>query len=777
MEWKLNPNAVNQLVKGTTVFSEGESVFGIALVIKGRVLVYNDGIKVIVNSGAFLGINDLYTGKYQSTYTAVDDLILYVFSVNHIDELEQMLLSNSDYHGFMVASNNRMIDDLNLINSSLHKHWSRIHEFITESYAEYLDDAVRRGYKARKSERFDELYLPENELEMIEDKINYYIECKNIPKDVVKAFYSYGNEVTLYQVEDQSSIINQQIEVLKELSNGFITMVECLYDDTDSCLFQFIAAIAIDVVKADGDTGEFISLLDKIIEEVNKADRFIDSMLGYKYKVNRDRMGEIYNMLLSGHQGSSAVSETYLKYSKDDTEMILEELSNSYQKILIFGEIDRDKAIEMNKNLLDFINLADRGSSDNSARTIRRNLAADYYEIYKAVFLKAYEIKKIPKIIDLFLRYGYADERLLTNEQLFSLYFLPEAEMTGPCNVYDIKEWLTLIYEGKKNPSKNEFDMEYPEYVNSLKRQGKVTDKTLKDWLNSPEKRLDYEIQNMFKYNNRTTNGQISTFVPILHKDLLFNDFKRLHLTSEKINKAIEELLIIDYSIFSKEVIYSNEKINIVKEYIVKQVYPDIILMPTVGTNGVMWQEITGKRRDSSARFLFPMFTEGNLLAMMVKVIGRFRWEMCRTIEGTAWNDIKNKSLTSEYFDYLQFYRKNKELSEERKEKIKKQIQKGRNNSREVFLLDYEQWIYYEARGAIKLNKPVREMLSTYCPFARELRERMIKQPLFEEAMGRYQRDKLKKIRELESRFKYLERDNVEIPKELIDTLNYYKES
>ena len=46
------------------------------------------------------------------------------------------------------------------------------------------------------------------------------------------------------------------------------------------------------------------------------------------------------------------------------------------------------------------------------------------------------------------------------------------------------------------------------------------------------------------------------------------------------------------------------------------------------------------------------------------------------TIEGTAWNDIKVKSLTSEYSDYLQFYRKNRELSEERKEKLKYQIQR-----------------------------------------------------------------------------------------------------
>ena len=79
MEWRLNPNAVNQLVRRTTVFSEGESIFAIALVLKGRVLIHNNGVKIIANSGAFLGLNDLYTGKYQSTYTAVDDLIHYVF--------------------------------------------------------------------------------------------------------------------------------------------------------------------------------------------------------------------------------------------------------------------------------------------------------------------------------------------------------------------------------------------------------------------------------------------------------------------------------------------------------------------------------------------------------------------------------------------------------------------------------------------------------------------------------------------------------------------------
>ncbi len=775
MEWRLNPNAVNQLMKGTVIFTEGEPVFSIALVIKGRVLIHNNGAKMVVSTGAFLGVNDLYTGKFQSTYTALDDLFIYAFPVNQNEELEQIFSINSDYHGFMVASNNREIYDLNQIYQGMRKHFSSIYEFLTESYQEYLDSANRGGYRARTSDRFDELYLPEYDLELMEDRIGYYIECRALPMEVIKSFYSYGNAITLFQVNDQVGIINQLIEILKEQAQAYISLIECLFDDTETCFFQLIAGLALEISSAGGDNQEFLDLMKKIMKEVNKADDFVNRMIGFPYSVNRKRMEEIYNLLITDTK-ETINKETFLKYSKADSEKAMQELKDSFQKIIDYAEISTEKAESMKDAMLDFINLKDRSSSDNETRTIRRNVTANHYELYMKVFLKAYKTKQVPKIIDMFLKYGYADERLLTNEQLLSLYFLKETPCNGTCGVYNIKEWLTLIYEGRKDPSKNEFDMEYPEYVRSIRKQGKLTEEEGRDWLVNPIRKVEYEIQNMFRYNNRTTNGQISVFVPVLHRDMLASDFDRIHVTPEKINATINKLLEIDYSVFDHEVIYSNEEKKITKEYIIKRVYPDIILMPTVGCNGIMWQEITGKKRDTSGRFLFPIFTFTNLTTLMVKVFGRFRWEMCRTIEGTAWNDIKHKSLTSEYSDYLQFYRKNKDLSEEKKEKLKNQIQKGRNNSREIFVIDYEQWINYEAKGAIRLNKPVREMLATYCPFAKAIRERLGMQPLFEEAMARYNREKLKKIREVESRHRLLEKDRIEVVPELLNTLNYYKE-
>jgi hypothetical protein len=648
--------------------------------------------------------------------------------------------------------------------------------FLTETYKKYLTMASRRGYKVKSSERINSLSTIASDLELSMDRINYYIECKTLPMDAVKLFYSYGNAITLYQVEDQVNVVNQQMEAIREMAEAYLSMAECLVDDTDTCLFRMIAEMSIDTDNTVGND-ELLDIMDGIIEELNQAETFSERMLGKKVKVNRKRMEEVYHILLTDNKGNEVSTETLLKYSKDASERAMEEMKNSFQKILEYAGIEGSKAEEIKMTMLDYIHMKDKFSSEDTARVIRRKLAEYHYEIYLAVFLKAQEEKIPPRIVDMFLKYGFADERLLTKEQLISIYFLEEEEpKQNLCKIYDIKTWLTLIYEGKREPSKNEFDLEYPEMINGLKKQAKLTEKEAQLWLVDSHKKLEYEIQNMFRYNNRTTNGQITSFVPVLHKDQWSNSIERLRVTSTKLDEAVAGILRVDYSVFDREILYANKEKKIVKEYIIKRIFPDIILMPNVGSNGIMWQEIAGKRRDSAARFLLPAFTDVNITSLLVRILGRYRWEICRTVEGAAWNDIKHKSLTSEYSDYLQFYRKNKELSEEKKERIKLQIQKGRSSSREIFVLDYEQWINYEAIGAIKLNKPVREMLATYCPFAKEIRDQIKLQPMFEEAMARYYRDKQKKVREIEGRYRLLQREQIEITQELVDTLRYYQD-
>ena len=133
----------------------------------------------------------------------------------------------------------------------------------------------------------------------------------------------------------------------------------------------------------------------------------------------------------------------------------------------------------------------------------------------------------------------------------------------------------------------------------------------------------------------------------------------------------------------------------------------------------------------------------------MSENMGSYRWEICRKIQGVYWNDIREKSLTAEYCDYLQFYRKNSNLSVEAKEKVKLALSRSRNNYREVFAKEYQNWLKFESKGSFRLNKVARDILIQYCPFAKDIRQSLKTNPVFESAFNKLEINNQKKVQRI----------------------------
>ena len=180
------------------------------------------------------------------------------------------------------------------------------------------------------------------------------------------------------------------------------------------------------------------------------------------------------------------------------------------------------------------------------------------------------------------------------------------------------------------------------------------------------------------------------------------------------------------------------------------EVLPDFILMPNMGTRGAMWQEIENRRRTTSARMMLSIFHLEELANTIIRLSGEYRWEMCKRVQGARWNDLTELSLTSEYFDYIQFYRKNGDLSTEAKEKIKNSLTKTKNNYKEMFVLDYMYWILYESAGSPRLNKIARNILFNYCPFPKEIRETLGNNPIYREILDKYNVRNAQKVHHIE---------------------------
>ncbi len=469
--------------------------------------------------------------------------------------------------------------------------------------------------------------------------------------------------------------------------------------------------------------------------------------------------------------------EAKKKQKEDDipVENLMEVLKNSLAQILRFAQTGQTEQREIAAAVQTFVNSKDRLSTQDDMRKLKKQLTTYYFKLYQACIFKWLDGEKLPLAVKMFLNFGYMDERLLNEEQIKFLYEKMNEKFDDLTpRVYTIPEWLKEIYEGRKEPSRNSFEQDYRDFLREEKRTGKITEKQEKEFLEDNNKKVIFEIENMFVSNNKILNGKLSTYVPILYEDEIYGHLDRMFLSKGQLCDAILELEKKDFTIFQREVLYTNPDLKIEKEYVIKKVYPDIILFPVYGMASSMWQEITGKKRDTPGRFLFPVIAETEVDRLVTKAFGRFHWEYCRCEQGASWNNIQYKSLTSEYMDYIQYYRKNHDLTEEKREKIKAQILKARNNSREIFLIDYEMWIYYESKAAMKLNKVARMILASYCPFDKATREVLKSNAAFADALMIHQKKFGEKKREWEMRIKRRENKNMEIPQEFYDTYRYY---
>ena len=324
--------------------------------------------------------------------------------------------------------------------------------------------------------------------------------------------------------------------------------------------------------------------------------------------------------------------------------------------------------------------------------------------------------------------------------------------------------------------SKNEFDMDYTAYLTDGLRRGEWTKDEIERMKLDQKAKAKYELENMFVSVNRVTYGNITMFSPLLTEKDLFNSLDKMLVTAERLEDAFNAVRKVDYSLFYRPMFPQQTTGDLLKnEMIMKEILPDVILMPNAGTRAMMWQETASVRNDTPARFMVPIFTAVDLQEAILENCGRYRWEMCRKIQGVRWNDLREHSLTSDYYDYLQFYRKNRELSAETKDQIKGALSRAKNNFREVFVKDYQNWIKYEAKGGFRLNRYVRQIMFTYCPFAKLYRADLRGNPMFADSISRFETNNARSYKRLQGLYEKYKREGGEMTPELRENLNFYQ--
>jgi hypothetical protein len=317
--------------------------------------------------------------------------------------------------------------------------------------------------------------------------------------------------------------------------------------------------------------------------------------------------------------------------------------------------------------------------------------------------------------------------------------------------------------------------LDYRGFVLEERKSGNIPESEMQNWMNDQEQKVIFEINNFFKSANRTTSGKMTSFCPVLTKEDFVAEPMRLMITQTKLMEAMAKIEEVDFGIFLREGYFTDMEAGVKSEAYLKRVEPDIILLPNVGMRAMMWQECGGIKVDSPGRFVFPMFTIDDIDKMMVYCCGAFRWEICRKEQGARWNDISSECLTSDFYDYFTFYRKNKDLTTENKEKVKTLLKSSRNNMREAFTKQYNIWVNFEAQGSIRLNKAERNIFNKYCTFSKPYRAKVSSHPMFEQALSRHEIKQSQALHHLKTIIDKVEKNDGVVPDEVKQGMEYLK--
>ncbi len=740
------------LSKQTTLFTPGQRVDYLYLIVSGTVQIQCQGITYSLEKGDVIGLLESCSETHFCTCVASTDCVLLSISYSQKEGIVPIISGNRDMTNlFSISLFRQILYFFKAYNEALQT--NRNHrDYITDAYESYQLLCAKHAYTPKRLTSIEQLPALTFSRPIENWEYSYYVGLHDIfghqANDIMVSNPNVLNGFTLKAFYD----IRRVISCYREIKQSDLTLSSLFVNEDRKDLLACYSELLYHSSLDDSD-------YDMIKDAREQLIRTAKEQPGINCKLLSERIAD---------------SEQKMEYLQGiGTPGELSGLHNSALAILDFTDCGEPLSGLFLNALEAYKKLPDKNGTDDQSRQARRELTKYFYQVYAKAFLRSITTRELPVVVKMFFNFGYVDEELAGLENATTLYTLCDQLPTDPdCGVYSMQEWLMAIWDGQKTPSRNEFDQDYPTYIRDQKALGYISDEEAEQMLTDPEQMVLFEINNLFPLVNKMTFGRVTTFCPVFAKDNVIKPLDSCLLDAVSILDALDKIRAIDYSAFYRQTVFSNPDVGINREFIQVEILPDIILTPNIGSRPVMWQEIEGKKRTTPARMMLSIFFTEDLFGKLARIVGEYRWEMCRRVQGARWNDLSERSLTSEYFDYVQFYRKNHELSVEAKEKIKNSLQKARNSYKELFVQDYCAWIQFESNGSPRLNKVARAILFTYCPFALSYRNTLRSNPLYTELFERYDVKTGTHIHKLENIFARL---NNEVPDELASYMNFLK--
>lgn len=754
---------------GDIIIEEGQTLDSFFYITEGNVSAQFRGGAVALEKGDIIGICDFNKDCHFLSYHAVTDCSVIPYGSPSVLLRSKFFADHPDNRLRFALAMNRFVRKLLNNYTTAYRSCKELYDFLLSSYSSYrtfcekLHIVIKDLPGVASLDPLEEGFAPNPWVTA------HYAGLHNIMLNKTVSPILHENQFVPGYLYHASDDVHTLFQKSWEVFDQTETVSHLLLNESKLDLFDLYTGLYYRI----GIQNPNSSAIAKSIEEISSHAK---NQPGIPAQLTESRMVEHQNQLEkmkkligSSEGGSSADSPIDLDAPA--------KLVNAADIILEYANCSDETANNFKNNLQEYKQLSDKNATSQEAMRLRRGLTDSFYQVYSAAFLNSLKDENIPPILKMFFNFGFVDADLCGMDSAIYLY-QNAGHYTGSAEhgIYTAYEWLKEVFEGRKEPSINELDMDFEKHVHSLKAEGSITAEAAKEMLDDNLQKVNFEMENMFQRGCKITSGRPSVFCPILSEHQFIRDPKDALLYADQIIKQLDSIRAADYTVFArKSLTVLSEKENI-HDFFDVEILPDIILMPVVGMRGAMWQEIVGRSRLTPARMMLPIFQLEDLEKIMIRMVGEYRWEMCKRVQGARWNDVTDPSLTSLYYDFLQFYKKNPELSPDTKEKIKTGLQKCKSNFKEYFLTDYMTYLLFESKGSPHLVKNARAILFSQCPLSAPIRQRLSTNPIYQELLEAHSRSVAERCRKLDNLGKKLISKGEPIPPVMEQEIAFLKQ-
>lgn len=731
----------------------------------GKVQASFEGGTLLLPPGSIIGIADIAMDCHCFTYTALDDVQLTAFGSKELLSQKEFLETHPDHTTHLSISINGQTMDLLSKYDALKEQCATLYLFLQNSYAKYREICSAFHVVAKDLPEFDEAAPLVLEQDIRELMPSFQSGVRELLKDQVVRDALKKSGVLPGYLYYSSETIHELLGVYSEMLDYCSQIGAYLFHENRADLFDLLTDLFYRIGAQNAIAVGLEPLINETVSRVGALPGTIAELAHARMAEHQKRLSSL-EQLKQLSDSPDAVTASGVK--------VPENLINSLNIILEYADCMDDVSIPFKNALASYKKLEDKNATTPEVNKLRQDLSSLFFQIYEAAFQVSLADNKIPTVLKMFFNFGFVDPELTGMEYASNLYDIADSytDLTSE-GIYTIYDWLLAIYRGEKEPSITELDSNYEKHIQELLVSGKINKIIASKMQNDAAQKVMFELQNMFRTACKITNGHLATFCPVLSEHQLVRQPLDALLHADNILKTLDHICDVDARLFYHDAMtVLSEKENI-HDYFHVEIRPDVILTPVVGTRGAMWQEISGRSQLTPARMLLPVFLLENLQDVLLHMCGEYRWELCKRVQGSHWNDVSEPSLTSLYYDYLQFFRHNSELSSDAKEKIKVSLQKCKQNFREYFIRDYMIYVLYEGNGSPRLNKVARNILFTQCPFKAKVRESLTTNPLYSELLEKHNLHAAQRLHQLKNLKVKLENLRQPVPLSVVEEMEY----